>query len=83
MAMYGENDKETNSNTIARIVTYIEEVSDAHPSVILVDNGDVIQGDIMSDDLYNKREGDQDGTRGDQRGTLAYLFENDELKRSE
>nr|WP_319776700.1 5'-nucleotidase C-terminal domain-containing protein [uncultured Sphaerochaeta sp.] len=53
-----ENDKETNNNGMARIATYVEQVRDAHPNVILVDNGDVIQGNIMTDDLYNKREGE-------------------------
>ncbi len=53
-----ENDKETNNNGMARIATYVEQVREAHPNVILVDNGDVIQGNIMTDDIYNKREGE-------------------------
>jgi 2',3'-cyclic-nucleotide 2'-phosphodiesterase/3'-nucleotidase len=53
-----ENDKETNNNGMARIATYVEQVRASHPAVILVDNGDVIQGNIMTDDLYNKREGE-------------------------
>lgn len=53
-----ENDKETNNNGMARIATYVEQVRATHPNVILVDNGDTIQGNIMTDDLYNKREGE-------------------------
>jgi 2',3'-cyclic-nucleotide 2'-phosphodiesterase/3'-nucleotidase len=52
-----ENDKESTNNGMARIATYIDEVRSEEPYVILVDNGDTVQGSIMTDDLYNKREG--------------------------
>lgn len=53
-----ENNKETPNTGMARIATYVEKVRSEVPDVILVDNGDVIQGNIMTDDLYNKREGE-------------------------
>ena len=53
-----ENDTESTNNGMARIATYIQQVRSEHPNVILVDNGDTIQGNILTDDLYNKREGD-------------------------
>lgn len=53
-----ENNKETTNTGMARIATYVEKVRSEVPDVILVDNGDVIQGNIMTDDLYNKREGE-------------------------
>ena len=53
-----ENDKETTNTGMARIATYVEQVRAEQPNVILVDNGDTIQGNIMTDDLYNKKEGD-------------------------
>ncbi len=53
-----EDDKETANTGMARIATFVEQVRDEEQYVILVDNGDVIQGNIMTDDLYNKREGE-------------------------
>lgn len=53
-----EDDKETTNTGMARIATYVEAVRGDEEYVILVDNGDVIQGNIMTDDLFNKREGD-------------------------
>ena len=52
-----ENDKETTNNGMARIATYIDKVRNEEPYVILVDNGDTIQGTILTDDIYNKKEG--------------------------
>ena len=53
-----ENDTESTNNGMARIATYVQEVRSEHANVILVDNGDTIQGNIMTDDLYNKRDGE-------------------------
>jgi len=53
-----ENDKDTTNTGMARIASYVEEVRSQEPYVVLVDNGDTIQGNIMTDDLYNKREGE-------------------------
>lgn len=53
-----ENDTETANTGMARIASYLEEVRGETANVVLIDNGDVIQGNIMTDDLYNKRPGD-------------------------
>ena len=53
-----ENDKDTTNNGMARIATYVEQVRREENNVVLIDNGDTIQGNIMTDDLYNKREGE-------------------------
>ncbi len=52
-----ENDKESSNDGMARIASYIAEVRAEQPHVILVDNGDVLQGNIMTDDIYNKQDG--------------------------
>ncbi len=53
-----ENDKETNNTGMARAYTYIKEVRKENPNnVVLVDNGDTIQGNILTDDIYNKQDG--------------------------
>ena len=49
-----EDNKETANNGIARLYTYIKQVREENPNTILLDNGDTIQGTIMTDDLYNK-----------------------------
>jgi 2',3'-cyclic-nucleotide 2'-phosphodiesterase/3'-nucleotidase len=53
-----ENDKDTTNTGMARIATYVQQVRKEENNVVLVDNGDTIQGNIMTDDLYNKREGE-------------------------
>lgn len=53
-----ENDKETNNSGLARAYTYIEKVRKENPgNIVLVDNGDTIQGNILTDDIYNKKDG--------------------------
>lgn len=53
-----ENDKESKNTGLARFYTYIKEVRNENPgNVVLVDNGDTIQGNILTDDIYNKQEG--------------------------
>ncbi|NLX83009.1 MAG: bifunctional metallophosphatase/5'-nucleotidase [Clostridiales bacterium] len=49
-----EDNKETANNGMARLYTYIKKVREENPNTILLDNGDTIQGTIMTDDLYNK-----------------------------
>lgn len=49
-----EDNKETTNNGMARVYTYVQQVRAENPNTILVDNGDTIQGTIMTDDLYNK-----------------------------
>ena len=53
-----ENNKDTTNTGMARIATYLEQVRQETPNVVLVDNGDTIQGNILTDDLYNKRPGE-------------------------
>ncbi len=56
--LYGfayEDSKETANNGWARLATYIKQVREENPNVILMDNGDTYQGTILSDDVYNKR----------------------------
>ena len=53
-----ENNSETTNNGMARIYSYLQEVRKETPNVVLIDNGDTIQGNILTDDLYNKRPGD-------------------------
>ncbi|MDO4741477.1 MAG: 5'-nucleotidase C-terminal domain-containing protein [Eubacteriales bacterium] len=49
-----EDNAETANNGIARLYTYIQQVRAENPNTILLDNGDAIQGTIMTDDLFNK-----------------------------
>lgn len=53
-----EDNKETDNNGMARVFSYIQEVREENPNTLLVDAGDFIQGTILSDDIYNKAEGD-------------------------
>lgn len=48
-----EDNKET-SGGMAAIAAYVKEVRAQNDNVILMDNGDTIQGTIMTDDLFNK-----------------------------
>lgn len=49
-----EDNAENNNKGMARLYTYIQAVRQENPNTILIDNGDAIQGTIMTDDLYNK-----------------------------
>lgn len=51
-----EDGTETNNNGMARLYTYIQQVRAENPNTLLIDNGDTIQGTILSDDIYNKQE---------------------------
>ena len=53
-----EDNRDSTNNGMARVYSYIEEVRRENPNSILIDNGDTIQGTILSDDLYNKEEGE-------------------------
>lgn len=48
-----EDNAETSNNGMARLYTYISQVRAENPNTILIDNGDAIQGTIMTDDLFN------------------------------
>lgn len=49
-----EDGKESTAGSLAQVSSYVKSLRDAGENVILVDNGDTIQGTIMSDDLANK-----------------------------
>ena len=51
-----EDGKEVNDLGMAKVYTVVEEVRKENPNTILIDNGDTIQGTILSDDLYNTRK---------------------------
>lgn len=50
-----EDDKETSNDGLARVASYVREVRQSGSAVLLIDNGDVFQGNILTDDVYNKR----------------------------
>ncbi len=50
---YGKN-AETDNDGMARLYTYISKVRDENKPVFLVDGGDEIQGNVMTDDIANK-----------------------------
>ena len=50
---YEDNTENTNKGMV-RLYTYIQQVRQENPNTILIDNGDTIQGTMMTDDLYNK-----------------------------
>lgn len=41
---------------LAKVYSVIKRIREENPNTILIDNGDTIQGTILSDDLYNNRE---------------------------
>lgn len=51
-----EDNKETENDGMARLSTYIDQVRAENPNTILIDAGDSIQGTILTDDIYNRRE---------------------------
>jgi len=53
-----EDDKETTNNGMARVYTYVQQVRKENPNTILVDGGDTVQGTILTDDIYNKQDGE-------------------------
>lgn len=48
-----EDGKETEDTGMAKVYAVVEEARAANPNTLLLDNGDTIQGTILSDDLYN------------------------------
>lgn len=49
-----ESNKDTEDRGLTHVKTYVDSVKKANPNTILIDNGDTIQGTILTDDLYNK-----------------------------
>src|SRR5690606_29388263 len=50
-----EDGKEVDNLGMAKVYSVIQEIRAENPNTILVDNGDTIQGTILSDDLYNTK----------------------------
>lgn len=50
-----EDGMETTNDGIARVASYVREVRQSGAEVILIDNGDVFQGNMLTDDVFNKR----------------------------
>jgi len=48
-----EDEKEVDNLGMAKVYSVIQEIRAENPNTLLVDNGDTIQGTILSDDLYN------------------------------
>ena len=53
-----EDNQESSNNGLARVYTYVQSVRAENPNTLLIDSGDTIQGTILSDDIYNKQEGE-------------------------
>lgn len=51
---YSYEDNKESAGGLAAISTYMKALRAENDNVILVDNGDTIQGTIMTDDLFNK-----------------------------
>lgn len=49
-----EDEEQTDDIGMAKIYSVVEEVREENPNTILIDNGDTIQGTILTDDIYNK-----------------------------
>lgn len=49
-----ENGKEANNIGMAKVASLVDEVRAENPNTLLIDNGDAIQGTILTDDIYNK-----------------------------
>lgn len=48
-----EDGKETEDFGMSKVFSVVEKVREENPNTLLIDNGDTIQGTILSDDLYN------------------------------
>lgn len=49
-----ESNKDTEDRGLTHVKTYVDSVKKTNPNTLLIDNGDTIQGTILTDDLYNK-----------------------------
>ncbi len=53
---YSYEDREDVDNLgMAKIYTIVQKIREENPNTLLIDNGDTIQGTILSDDLYNTK----------------------------
>lgn len=48
-----EDGKEVDNLGMAKVYSVIQEIRAENPNTLLIDNGDTVQGTILSDDLYN------------------------------
>ncbi|SFC41604.1 2',3'-cyclic-nucleotide 2'-phosphodiesterase / 3'-nucleotidase [Alkalibacterium subtropicum] len=48
-----ENGEEVEDMGMAKVYSVIEDIRAENPNTLLIDNGDAIQGTILTDDLYN------------------------------
>lgn len=49
-----EDGSETDDTGLAKVYTVVQKVREENPNTILLDNGDTVQGTILTDDLYNE-----------------------------
>lgn len=49
-----EGGNDTKDRGLVRVKTAVDSVRKENPNTVLIDNGDTIQGTILTDDLYNK-----------------------------
>lgn len=54
-----ENNEEMPQCGMSNLYTYIKEARSKNPNTILLDNGDIVQGTLLTDDIYNKGWGDE------------------------
>lgn len=46
-------DGEEDDRGLAKVATIVDEVREENPNTLLIDNGDTVQGTILTDDIYN------------------------------
>lgn len=49
-----DSEKDYGNSGLARAATIVNQVREENPNTILLDNGDTVQGNILTDDVYNK-----------------------------
>ena len=52
-------DAEEDDRGLAKVATIVNEVREENPNTLLIDNGDTIQGTILTDDIYNTELADE------------------------
>lgn len=51
-----EDNKYTEKDGLTKVATYVNSVRAENPYTLLIDNGDTLQGNILTDDIYSKSE---------------------------
>ncbi|MEK5032217.1 5'-nucleotidase C-terminal domain-containing protein [Paenibacillus sp. FSL R7-0302] len=54
-----EDGLDTVNDGLARVAAYVRELRESGTEVLLIDNGDIFQGNMLTDDVYNKRPEDK------------------------